>query len=363
MFPRVTRAAVVSNLSDQRRWRIVLARDRRYDGAFVYAVRSTGIYCRPSCPSKRPRREQVRFFLVPEIAERAGFRPCRRCRPAQTNDADPRVETVRRACQVIDARPDEAVGLAALATRVGTTPYRLARAFRNVLGVSPRQYRDQRRLDRFKTRLKEGRKVSPALYDAGYGSTSRVYERTHAQLGMTPATYGRGGRGVRIAFAAVPCPLGWLLVAATARGICRVALGDDAHALERMLRTEFPAAEITAQGETLKPWLGAVVAHLDGDERQLALPLDVRATAFQRRVWEQLRKIPYGSTRSYAEVARAIGNPRATRAVARACATNPAALVIPCHRVIRDDGALGGYRWGTERKRALLEREARAAGP
>src|SRR6266568_6569838 len=248
MFPRVTRAAVDSNLSDQRRWRIVLARDRRYDGAFVYAVRSTGIYCRPSCPSKRPRREQVRFFLVPEIAERAGFRACRRCRPAQTSGADPRVETVRRACQVIDARPDEATSLAALATRVGTTPHRLARAFRSVLGVSPRQYRDQRRLDRFKTRLKEGKKVSPALYDAGYGSPSRVYERASARLGMTPATYGRGGRGARIAYATVPCPLGWMLVASTERGICRVAFGDDARGLEHALRAEFPAAEIASHG-------------------------------------------------------------------------------------------------------------------
>src|SRR6266480_3181719 len=362
MFLRVTRAADVSNLSDQRRWRIVLDRDRRYDGAFVYAVRSTGIYCRPSCPSKRPRHEQVRFFLVPEIAERAGFRPCRRCRPAQTNDADPRVETVRRACQVIDARPDEAIGLAALATRVGTTPYRLARAFRSVLGVSPRQYRDQRRLDRFKTRLKEGRKVSPALYDAGYGSTSRVYERTHAQLGMTPATYGRGGRGVRIAFAAVPCPLGWLLVAATARGICRVSLGSGSQELEAALSAEFPRAELRRARGALATSVGALLRYLAGHVEPLDLPLDVRATAFQRRVWEALRRIPYGATRSYVEIARAIGQPSATRAVARACATNPAALVIPCHRVVRADGGLGGYRWGVTRKRALLERERAATG-
>ena len=360
----MTRAAVVSTLSAARRWRIVLARDRRYDDAFVYAVRSTGIYCRPSCPSKKPRRDQVAFFAVPEIAERAGFRPCRRCRPGEANGADPRVATVRQACQLIDAHPDHPTGLATLAGAVGTTPHRLVRAFRSVLGVSPRQYRDQRRLDRFKTRLKEGKKVSPALYDAGYGSTSRVYERAHAQLGMTPATYSRGGRGARIRYATIPCPLcplGWLLVAATERGICRVALGADAGTLERALRAEFPAADVGPDRGTLKLWVGALAAHLEGREPHLDLPLDVRATAFQRRVWEELRKIPSGTTRSYTAVARAIGQPSATRAVARACATNPAALIVPCHRVVRADGALGGYRWGVERKRALLEREASAA--
>ncbi len=354
----MSRAAAVSDLSVERRWRIVLARDRRYDGAFVYAVRSTGIYCRPSCPSKRPRREQVVFYLVPEAAERAGFRPCRRCHPERVNGSDPRVEAVRLAGQLIDAHLDAPSGLAALAARVGTTPPRLGRAFRSVLGVTPRQYRDQRRLDRFKTRLKEGKKVSPALYDAGYGSPSRVYERASARLGMTPATYGRGGRGARIAYATVPCPLGWMLVASTERGICRVAFGDDARGLEHALRAEFPAAEIASHGGTLKPWLTALAAYLEGDEPHLDLPLDVRATAFQRRVWDELRKIPYGSTRSYAEIARAIGAPRATRAVARACATNPAALVVPCHRVVRGDGEPGSYRWGAQRKRALLEREA-----
>jgi len=359
----VSRAAAVSDLSVERRWRIVLARDRRYDGAFVYAVRSTGIYCRPSCPSRRPRRAQVVFYLVPETAERAGFRPCRRCHPERVNGSDPRVETVRLACQLIDAQLDAPTGLTTLAARLGTTPPRLGRAFRSVLGVTPRQYRDQRRLDRFKTRLKEGKKVSPALYDAGYGSPSRVYERASARLGMTPATYGRGGRGARIAYATVPCPLGWLLVASTERGICRVAFGDDARDLERALRAEFPAAEIASHGGTLKRWLAALVAYLEGDAPHLDLPLDVRATAFQRRVWDELRKIPYGSTRSYGEIARAIGAPRATRAVARACASNPAALVVPCHRVVRGDGELGGYRWGAERKRALLEREAGEVAP
>jgi AraC family transcriptional regulator of adaptative response/methylated-DNA-[protein]-cysteine methyltransferase len=353
----VSRVVATSDLTAARRWRIVLARDRRFDGAFVYGVRSTGIYCLPSCPSRRPRRDQVAFFAGPDSAERAGFRPCRRCRPS--GGAEPRgTAEVREACRLIDAHPDEATSLPALAARCGTTPYRLTRAFRSMLGVTPRQYRDERRLHRFKAQLKERKSVSPALYDAGYGSTSRVYERAHAHLGMTPATYRRGGRGVRIRYTTVPCRLGWLLVAVTERGICRISFGDSAASLERGLGPEFPAAEIRRDDGALRTWVARLTAHLDGRERQLDLPLDVRATAFQRRVWEALRQIPYGATRSYAAVARAIGKPHATRAVARACATNPAALAIPCHRVVREDGTLGGYRWGLERKRALIEREA-----
>jgi len=354
----VSRAAVVSTLSSEQQWRVVLARDRAFDGAFVYAVRSTGIYCRPSCPSRKPGRDQVTFYAAPEPAERAGFRPCRRCRPGDVAQADPRAATVRRACQVIDSTLGESTGVSALARAVGTTPARLASAFRGVLGVSPRQYRDQRRLDVFKRRLKEGRRVSPALYDAGYSSTSRVYEHADRQLGMTPATYRNGGRGAHIRYATASCPVGWLLVAATDRGICRVALGSDRAVLERALRAEFPAAHVAGTKDALAPWVRALVQHLQGTQPRLDLPLDVQATAFQRRVWDELRKIPYGATRSYAAVARAIGRPRASRAVARACASNPTALVVPCHRVVREDGALGGYRWGVERKEALLEREA-----
>jgi AraC family transcriptional regulator of adaptative response/methylated-DNA-[protein]-cysteine methyltransferase len=355
-------AAIVADLTAARRWRIVLARDPRYDGAFVYAVRSTGIYCRPSCPSRRPRRAQVDFFPVPELAERAGFRPCRRCRPGEAPAPDPRVPLVRAACRLIDAHPDAPASLAVLSARTGVTAHRLLRAFQRVLGISPRQYRDARRLDRFKTELRTRRRVSPALYEAGYGSTSRVYERAHAQLGMTPATYGRGGLGTRIAYTTAVCPLGRLLVARTARGICRVSLGNNVAELEASLRAEFPAADIRRDQGILASAVGAILGYLGG-ERALDLPLDVRATAFQRRVWEALRRIPYGSTRSYAQVAGAIGHPTATRAVARACATNPAALVIPCHRVVRADGGLGGYRWGIERKRALLDRERERGTP
>jgi len=349
---------VVPDLNAEGRWRAVLARDRRYDGAFVYAVRSTGIYCRPSCASRKPRRVQVAFFPVPEAAERAGFRACRRCDPGAASPADPRIPLVRSVCRLIDTRPEAPASLATLSASAATTPHRLLRAFRAVLGLSPRQYRDERRVARFKTQLKEKKRVSPALYEAGYGSTSRVYERAHAQLGMTPATYGRDGAGTRITFAVVPCALGRLLVAATARGICRVAIGDDAPALERELRAEFSAATIARDDDGLRSWVAEITAHLDGRRPHLDLPLDVRATAFQRRVWEALRKIPYGSTRSYSQIARALGNAKATRAVARACATNPVAIVVPCHRVVREDGNLAGYRWGVDRKNAILKQEA-----
>ena len=349
---------MVPDLNAEGRWRAVLARDRRYDGAFVYAVRSTGIYCRPSCASRKPRRVQVAFFPVPEAAERAGFRACRRCDPGAASPADPRIPLVRSVCRLIDTRPEAPASLATLSASAATTPHRLLRAFRAVLGLSPRQYRDERRVARFKTQLKEKKRVSPALYEAGYGSTSRVYERAHAQLGMTPATYGRDGAGTRITFAVVPCALGRLLVAATARGICRVAIGDDAPALERELRAEFSAATIARDDDGLRSWVAEITAHLDGRRPHLDLPLDVRATAFQRRVWEALRKIPYGSTRSYSQIARALGNAKATRAVARACATNPVAIVVPCHRVVREDGDLAGYRWGVDRKNAILKQEA-----
>jgi AraC family transcriptional regulator of adaptative response/methylated-DNA-[protein]-cysteine methyltransferase len=272
------------------------------------------------------------------------------------------VPLVRAACRLIDAHPDAPASLAVLSARTGVTAHRLLRAFQRVLGISPRQYRDARRLDRFKTELRTRRRVSPALYEAGYGSTSRVYERSDVQLGMTPATYSRGGAGTQISYTTAPCPLGRLLVAQTPRGICRVSLGNNVDELEASLRVEFPAAEIRRDQGMLATSVGAILSYLDG-ERALDLPLDVRATAFQRRVWEALRRIPYGSTRSYAQVARAIGHPTATRAVARACATNPAALVIPCHRVVRADGGLGGYRWGIERKRALLEDERERATP
>src|SRR5216117_1217041 len=313
-------------MSPTERWHAVLARDRRFDGAFVYAVRSTGIYCRPSCASRRPRRTQVTFFPIPEADEREGFRACRRCHPAAANGADPAVALVREACRAMAAGE----------------PLRA----------------DTRRLARFKQELKRRKHVSPALYEAGYSSTSRVYEHAHEQLGMTPATYARGGAGIGIAYVTVPTSLGRLLVAATERGVSRVALGENAAALEAELIAEFPAARVVQdKSGKLHGWVAAILAYLDGAEPDLDLPLDIRATAFQRRVWQELQKIPFGQTRTYTEVARRIGQPTAVRAVARACAMNPAALVIPCHRVVRENGDLGGYRWGIELKRSLLTKE------
>jgi AraC family transcriptional regulator of adaptative response/methylated-DNA-[protein]-cysteine methyltransferase len=334
-------------MSPTERWHAVLARDRRFDGAFVYAVRSTGIYCRPSCASRRPRRTQVTFFPIPEAAEREGFRACRRCHPAAVNGGDPAVVLVREACRAIAAGEP-----------VRGDTHRLARAFKRVLGITPRAFADARRVTRFKQELKRRKYVSPALYEAGYSSSSRVYERAHEQLGMTPATYARGGTGIGIAYVTVPTSLGRLLVAATERGVCRVALGDTAAALEAELIAEFPAARVVQdKSGKLHGWVTAILAYLDGREPDLDLPLDIRATAFQRRVWQELQKIPFGQTRTYAEIAKRIGQPTASRAVARACATNPAALIIPCHRVVRENGDLGGYRWGTERKRSLLTKE------
>lgn len=300
----------------------------------------------------------MRFYPIPEAAQAAGFRPCRRCQPTRAPAPDPAVALVREVCRTIDAHPEAPADLTRLGKQVGRSPHQLLRAFRRVLGVSPREYRDARRLARLKASLKQRRHVSPAIYDAGYGSSSRVYERAATALGMTPATYGRGGVEATIHYTVVPSPLGQLLVAATDRGICRISLGDMEAPLERDLRAEFPAATITADEGALTAWMKAILRHLEGRAPHLDLPLDIRATAFQQRVWTALRKIPYGATRSYQAIARAIERPRAARAVARACAANPVALAIPCHRVVRADGAIGGYRLGSERKRRLLEREA-----
>lgn len=345
-------------LTTDRRWRAVLARDARRDGDFVYAVRSTGIYCRPSCPSRRPRRAQVAFYPDPREAEAAGFRPCRRCHP-DGRAADPRAAWVRQACAELDAATTP-VSLPALAQAVGAPAERLRRAFVALLGVTPRAYADARRAERLRHSLRDGRGVSPALYAAGFGSPSRVYGRP--LLGMTPATYADGGRGARIAYGVVPCPHGRLLVAATSRGVCRVSLGSEDRALVHDLRHEFPAAELRRDQRALAGPLRHILRRLTGHREPLDLPLDIRATAFQRRVWDALRSIPHGETRSYQEVARAIGRPRATRAVASACAANPVAIIVPCHRVVRSDGGVGGYRWGVARKRAILETERSTHG-
>jgi len=345
-------------VNEERYWQAVLARESSFDGTFVYAVRSTGVYCRPGCPSRRPRRDQVMFFPQAAAAERAGFRACRRCRPGADALPDAQADLAERASRIIAASPDPAPTLSDLGARLGVSPYHLQRVFKRAIGITPRQYADACRLDRLKARLKEGDNVTTALYEAGYGSSSRLYEQAPDRLGMTPATYRRGGEGAAISYAIADSPLGRLLVAATERGIAFVALGEDEAALAETLRAEFPAAAINRDDEVIGAWVGAVLRHLRGEEPHLDLPLDIRATAFQWRVWEALRAIPYGETRSYAQIARDLGQPGAARAVGRACATNPVALVVPCHRAVGEDGGLRGYRWGLERKRALLEREA-----
>jgi AraC family transcriptional regulator of adaptative response/methylated-DNA-[protein]-cysteine methyltransferase len=340
-------------------WQAILNRDKGRDGSFVYAVRSTGIYCRPSCPSVRPQRANVVFFPFPEAAEQAGFRACRRCRPRQASLEDPHVALVRQTCRYIEANLEGALTLQALGKQGGLSPAHLQRIFKRVTGITPRQYADACRLRQLKAGLRKRRNITMAMYEAGYSSSSRLYERAAPQLGMTPAEYQRGGK-TPIRYTLADSPLGRLLLAATERGICAVRLGDNDKALEAELAGEYPAAEIGREDADLRPWLLELLAHLSGQRPHLDLPLDVQATAFQWRVWQAVLAIPYGSTRSYADIATAVQQPRSVRAVAGACAHNPVAVVIPCHRVIRDDGTLGGYRWGLDRKRKLLatEREA-----
>lgn len=352
------------------KWRAVERRDRSVDGAFVYAVGSTGIYCKPSCGSRRPRREHVSFFATPDAAEMGGYRPCKRCRPRVAHSSDPRSEAVGRVCREIERQmrsggdsaaamegSPKGLTLRALAAIVQMSPDQLERAFKRVMGISPREYADSQRMLRLKSRLKKGDDVTTALYDAGFGSSSRLYERAPSHLGMTPATYKRGGQGMNIQYTVTDSPLGRLLVGATERGVSAVYLGEKDVPLESALRKEYPRAQIAENKNGMKQWVGSILEHLRGHEPNLDLPTDVRATAFQRSVWQELRRIPYGATRTYSEVAKAIGKPKAIRAVARACATNPVSVVVPCHRVVRADGGLAGYRWGLGRKTELLRRE------
>jgi len=343
---------------DDTRWQSVVTRDRGADGVFVYAVSSTGVYCRPSCPSRRARRGRVTFFETPTEAQRAGFRACRRCHPDAIASADPWIDKIRRACVYL-ANVDGHPSLATLAARLGGSPYHVQRNFKRLVGVTPREYADAIRLRKVKGRLRGGGDVTAAMFDAGYGSSSRFYERAAPKLGMSPSTYRRGGAGMNIGYTIVDSPMGRLLVAATERGVCAVAMGTSDGDLTRALAREYPAATIATDKGGLAKWTTAIVAHLEGRRPRLDLPLDIQATAFQWQVWEALAAIPYGETRTYRDVAQTIGRPGASRAVARACASNPVALAIPCHRVVASDGSTSGYRWGASRKKALLERERR----
>jgi AraC family transcriptional regulator of adaptative response/methylated-DNA-[protein]-cysteine methyltransferase len=342
-------------------WEAVRSRDARLDGAFFYAVSTSGVYCRPSCPARRPKRENVLFFRRRVEAERAGFRACLRCRPQINGRSDPAATLARQVCRYIEEHLDERVTLAALGERFGVSPFHLQRTFKATMGISPREYADACRLRSLKHGLRQGSSVTAAMYDAGYGSSSRLYERSTAQLGMTPARYRRGGQGVAIRYATADSRLGRLLLAASGSGICSIQFGDSESAVEQAIRREYPQAELRRDPVGLRSWTEALLQHLDGREPALSLPLDIQATAFQRKVWKYLMSLPYGSTRSYGQVARDVGEPRASRAVARACASNPVAIAIPCHRVVREDGGLGGYRWGLKRKQALLRLEQRRA--
>lgn len=345
--------------SDDPRWNAVLARDAAHDAEFVFAVSTTGVYCRPSCPARRPRREKVEFFARPEQAERAGYRACLRCRPKALRGSG-QADSVRAICRFLELHLDEPVTLARLGKEFRQSPFHLQRNFKAELGITPREYADSCRLRLLKRNLQSGENVTRAMYDAGYGSSSRLYERTASQLGMTPDKYRRGAIAATIRYAIADSPLGRMLVAATERGICAIQFGDSDSELLEGLKREFPFAARKMDEPGLQAWTDALLKQMDGKTADSSLPLDIRATAFQRRVWRHLQRIPFGATRSYNQVARAIGQATAARAVARACARNPVAIAIPCHRIVREDGALGGYRWGIERKKALLEREQMA---
>ncbi|HUS25494.1 MAG TPA: bifunctional DNA-binding transcriptional regulator/O6-methylguanine-DNA methyltransferase Ada [Candidatus Binatia bacterium] len=344
-------------------WTAVTARDRSQDGRFLYGVVTTGVYCRPSCPSRLPLRKNVRFYADAAQARADGLRACKRCRPDGTVDAA--AQRIHELCRHIERHAGEAMSLAALARLAHLSPFHLQRSFKAVTGMTPKQYVDACRIDALKAGLRSGQRVTEAIYDAGFGSASRVYERIDTRLGMTPAQYRGRGKDLGISYASARTPLGLLMMGATDRGLCFVQFGESEAALLAQLRAEYPGAKLAPmaapRSEQFEAWMQALAQHLQGKTQQLELPLDVRGTAFQMSVWSYLQRIPYGSVQSYSEVAQGIGKPRAVRAVASACAANRVALVIPCHRVIRGDGALGGYRWGLERKRTLLDRE-RAAG-
>jgi len=341
------------------RWQQVLDRDGGADGTFVYGVTSTGIYCRPSCPARKPGPERVRFFAVPQAAEQAGFRACKRCRPQNKTAADPRLDAVRRACRVIETAGTADGGLPTLARlgrETGLSSHHLQRLFKTLVGISPRQYGEALQVKRLKAGFKQGGAVAPALYDAGYGSSSRLYEKAPAHLGMTLASYARGGRGAEIAFATAASPLGRLLVAATEKGVCKVALGDNDGALERALGDDYPAAEIVRDGGRLKGPLGAVLGYVGKTAASGPAPGRPRHRLSVAGMGLPAGH-PKGQTRYYKDIAAVLGKPGAARAVGRVCATNPVAVVIPCHRAVSTGGKLTGYRWGLGRKKKLLDGE------
>jgi AraC family transcriptional regulator, regulatory protein of adaptative response / methylated-DNA-[protein]-cysteine methyltransferase len=339
-----------------RRWCAVQQRDKTQDGSFVYAVSSTGVYCRPSCPSRPARRENVSFHDSPALAQRAGFRACKRCRPDDTSADAQRRELVMTACATLQ-RSDSGIKLDDLARAAGMNPHHFHRVFKSVTGLTPKAYFQTVRARRVQSALRESGSVTTALYDAGFNSSSRFYEDANIALGMRPRQFLEGAAGQQIRYAVEPCALGVIIVAATDKGVCGIEFGDSAHALVERLRQRFPKASFVPGDAVFRDWIGRVLRYIEHPQGLLEMPMDVRGTVFQRQVWQALRRIPSGETASYGDVARSIGQPTAVRAVAQACASNPIALVVPCHRVVRSDGRLSGYRWGAERKAELLKRE------
>lgn len=334
-----------------------MERNKALDGTFLYAVKTTKVYCRPTCPSRRPNRENVEFFDSSDAAKRKGYRPCKRCKPDGVAKAEELVMKVR---EYIEGNLDHSLTLETIGKAVGASPFHMQKVFKSSVGMSPRQYAEECRLKAVKKELKSGRDVTGAVFEAGYSSTSRLYERSARKLGMTPGAYRKGGHGELISYAVVASPLGLLLLAGTKKGLCFLQFGASEEELKSALGTEFGAAMLVENAEALSSWIENLALYFRGS-RELEVPVDIRGTAFQQKVWRYLRQIPPGETRTYTQVAEALGVPNAVRAVARACATNRVGIAIPCHRVIRQDGSLAGYRWGLERKEALivLERKQR----
>lgn len=345
---------MIAYMNQEILWKALITNDMQFDGAFVYGVVTTKIYCKPTCPSRRPKRENVRFFENFEFAEKCGFRACKRCNPKAAT-LNPQTEIALRACELMENA--EQTALETLAKEFNLSTSHFQKLFTQIIGISPKKYAASIRLSKFKSELKNGSDVTNAIYESGFGSSSRLYENVSQKLGMTPAVYKKAGKGMKIEFTTVDCELGKLLVARTEKGICSVTFGDSDREMRERLEKEFSAAEICEDNSNLKEFVKIILSNLDGSNKTLDLPLDLQATAFQMRVWEILRKIPYGETVSYQEVAEKLGNKKAVRAVATACASNRVALVIPCHRVVRSNGELSGYRWGVERKKRLLENE------
>jgi AraC family transcriptional regulator of adaptative response/methylated-DNA-[protein]-cysteine methyltransferase len=351
--------AAASRTRTDPRWAAVVGRERSADGDFFYSVRTTGVYCRPSCGARTARPENVAFHATAADAERAGFRPCKRCRPDRLSRSSEQAAMIENLCRYIETA-EQVPTLAELAMRAKLSPYHLHRTFRAVTGVTPRAYASAHRARRMRHALSESASVTDAIYDAGYGSNGRFYDESNRVLGMTPSRYRANGEGTEIRFAVGECSLGSILVAQSERGVCAISMGDDPDRLVRELQERFSRAHLVGGDEAFEALVAKVVGFVESPKTGLDLPLDVRGTAFQQRVWQAMREIRPGQTTSYSELARRIGAPESTRAVASACAANVIAVAIPCHRVVRSDGGLSGYRWGVERKRALLEREARA---